>query len=139
MYANECKNDTSCGDKTAFLIFHSSMTNSTVQACPYGQCNFGYFLPDSVDVDDGQNGADPTAYALAPIQRIQNDTHPMVALYLSVQGKLKELYFANGEAWNETGLDCKQTFFCRFCFSGCFRSVSKSTCTAFIPSISVFI
>lgn len=105
MYANECKNDTSCGDKTAFLIFHSSMTNSTVQACPYGQCNFGYFLPDSVDVDDGQNGADPTAYALAPIQRIQNDTHPMVALYLSVQGKLKEFYFANGEAWNETGLD----------------------------------
>ncbi|KAL1617141.1 hypothetical protein SLS56_011109 [Neofusicoccum ribis] len=80
----------------------SATSGHTVQACPHGQRDFGAFLPD---------GAAPPAYALAPIQRARNDSHPSVALYLSVRSALREFSFADGEAWNVTGLDCKETVF----------------------------
>ncbi|KAF2135586.1 uncharacterized protein K452DRAFT_313874 [Aplosporella prunicola CBS 121167] len=93
-----------CTIITIYVFQSPVRDNQTAVAYPYNNAvYFGTYLPDGVGPDDG------TSYALVPIQPIATlgDKEPNVALYLSAQGRLSELFFAknNRPQWKDSNLN----------------------------------
>ncbi|EOD43869.1 putative fungal fucose-specific lectin protein [Neofusicoccum parvum UCRNP2] len=85
-YGNQCHE--SCQEAN-FMVFRNENDGQTHVGYPYTEeWGFSTFPSEAIGADNG------TAYAIVPILQLSTDEYPYVAMYLSAESKLKEMYFA---------------------------------------------